>query len=87
MRMRTTVRLDDHLLAEAKHVAAKRGETLTAVIEYALRAFLRRGSEPTPGQPPRLTTFRGRCLQPGVDLDGTAALLDLMERPHGSRRR
>jgi hypothetical protein len=85
--MRTTVRLDDHLLAEAKHLAVKRGGTLTAVIEDALRAFLRRGPEATQSEPPRLTTFRGRGLQPGVDLDSTASLLDLMERPHGSRRR
>lgn len=27
----------------------------------------------------RLPIFRGECLQPGVDLDNTAGLLDLMD--------
>jgi predicted HicB family RNase H-like nuclease len=36
--MRTTIRLDDHLHAEAKQRAARSGLTLTAVIEQALRA-------------------------------------------------
>jgi Arc/MetJ family transcription regulator len=36
--MRTTVRLDEHLLAEAKKQAAASGKTLTAVLEQALRA-------------------------------------------------
>jgi predicted transcriptional regulator len=35
--MRTTIRLDPHLLAEAKKLAAASGRTLTAVIEEALR--------------------------------------------------
>ena len=35
--MRTTVRLDEHLLAEAKKHAAESAKTLTAVLEQALR--------------------------------------------------
>ncbi len=35
--MRITIRLDDHLLAEAKQRAARSGLTLSAVIEQALR--------------------------------------------------
>ena len=38
--MRTTVRLDDELLSEAKQIAAKTNRTLTAVIEDALRQHL-----------------------------------------------
>ena len=82
--MRTTVRLDEHLLAEAKHHAVKTGTTLTAVIEDALRAFLRRGPERKAAARRHLTTFRGKGLQPGIDLDSAASLLDLMERRHGS---
>ena len=85
--MRTTVRLDEHLLAEAKHHAVKTGTTLTAVIEDALRAFLRKSTERRDLPPPRLTTFRGKGLQPGVDLDNAASLRDLMERTHGAPRR
>jgi len=84
--MRTTIRLDDHLLAQAKQVANATGRTLTRLIEDALRQSLARRS-PAPGRrpPPRLTTVGGKGLQPGVDLDDGAALLDLMEGRDGSR--
>ncbi|MBI2325604.1 MAG: type II toxin-antitoxin system VapB family antitoxin [Chloroflexi bacterium] len=78
--MRTTVRLDERLLREAKAVAAKERRTLTAVIDDALRQFLARRSAPRSQRPPvKLITFRGDGLQPGVDIDDTAALIDLME--------
>ncbi len=78
--MRTTVRLDERLLREAKAVAARERRTLTAVIDDALRQFLARPSTPRGKRPPvRLITFRGDGLQPGVDLDDTSALIDVME--------
>jgi hypothetical protein len=77
--MRTTLRLDDALLADAKRYALERGETLTAVFEEALREKLARSAE-TPRKPlARLPTFRGRGVRSGVDLHDSAALLDLME--------
>jgi hypothetical protein len=82
--MRTTIRLNDQLLAEAKLLAARTGQTLTAVIEDALRARLARPQIVKKGRRIRVPTFRGQGVQPGVDLDKTAGLLDLMERPHAS---
>jgi len=77
--MRTTIRLDDHLLAEAKQRAARSGLTLTAVIEQALReSFSRR--ERREKKPVTLPTWGEGWVLPGVDLDDSAALLDLMER-------
>jgi hypothetical protein len=76
---RTTVRLNDQLLVEAKKLAASTGRTLAAVIEDALRAALARRAQPRPRGRVALTTFKGRGLLPGVDLDDTAALLDRME--------
>ncbi len=76
---RTTVRLDDLLLTQAKKSAADTGRTLTAVIEDALRESLGRRKQPARHSKVRLTTFGGRGLQPGVDLDDSAALLDRME--------
>jgi len=77
--MRTTIRIDDRLLAEAKSRAARSGRTLTAVVEDALRtAFARRDSD-SAGQVPVLPTLSGGRLLPGADLDDGAALLDLME--------
>lgn len=77
--MRTTIRLDDQLLAEAKQLAARTGRTLTAVISDALREALARSSEPRPRAPFTFVTFSGDGLRPGVDLDDSAALLDVME--------
>lgn len=76
--MRTTIRLDDELLARAKHEAIERGTTLTAVIEEALRRALVTPHDAA-GAPVVLPTFRGDGLQPGVDLDDSDALLDLLE--------
>ncbi|HEX6793550.1 MAG TPA: ribbon-helix-helix protein, CopG family [Casimicrobiaceae bacterium] len=77
--MRTTVRLDEHLLAEAKKFAAESGRTLTAVLEDALRDALARRATREKRTRVRLETFRGDGLWPGVDLDDSAALLDTME--------
>lgn len=76
--MRTTVRLDEHLLAEAKKHAAESGRTLTAVLEQALRESLARRNQQARAKPVRLKTVRGSGTRPGVDLDDSAALLDLM---------
>jgi len=77
--MRTTIRLDDDLLREAKRQAAASGRTLGAVIEDALREALSRRPAEGRREHVRLTTFRGQGVRPGVDLDDSAALLDLME--------
>jgi hypothetical protein len=76
--MRTTVRLDDALLAEAKALAARTGRTLTQVIEDSLRQAL--AGRPA-GQEGRveLPVVRGGRLRPGVNLDSMSDLLDIME--------
>jgi hypothetical protein len=78
--MRTTVTIEDGLLTDAKRVAAETGRTLGEVVEDALRESLARRRELRSSERPPLPTFEGDGLQPGVDLDDTAALLDLMER-------
>lgn len=78
--MRTTVRLDERLLREAKQFAARNGRTLTSVIDDALRQFLSRREAPGERRPFRIRPFKGTGLAPGVDLDDSAALLDLMEK-------
>ena len=78
--MRTTIRLPENLLKEAKAYALRSGKTLTAVIEDALRESLtRQQARQAPRPPVKLTTVGGQGLQPGVDLDDSAALLALME--------
>ncbi len=78
--MRTTVRLDDSTLGELKRLAAKKGTTLTAMLEKAVREMLTRERQPNKKRRVRLPTFKGHGLQAGVDLDDAAALLELMER-------
>jgi hypothetical protein len=79
--MRTTIRIDDQLLKEVKQLAARSGKSITAVIEDALRESLSRQQLSGPREPVHLVTFSGKGLLPGVDLDDSAALLDLMESP------
>jgi hypothetical protein len=80
--MRTTLRIDDALLREAKKVAAAEGKTVAAVIEDALRETLlrrRAGGRRRPATKP-LPVFKGRGLLPGIDLDDTSSLLDRLDR-------
>jgi hypothetical protein len=79
--MRTTLNLDDQLLAEAKRLAATRGSTLTAVMEDALRIVVRRAEEVDKRETIELPSYGepGAGFMPGVDLDDSAALLELME--------
>ena len=77
--MRTTIRLDDELLLQVKNYALRKGRTMTSVIEDALRVMLARQASMKQRPPIKLTTVKGNGLQPGVDLDDSAALLSIME--------
>ena len=76
--MRTTIELDEDLLREVKTQAARKGITLKAFIEDALRETLARRAQARNRQPVRLPVGKGK-LMPGVDLSSYAALLDVME--------
>ena len=77
--MRTTVNIDERLLMEVKTVAAQSGRTRSAVIEDAVRQSLAKRRSPEAVDLITLPVHDGGGLQPGVDLDDSAALLDLME--------
>ncbi len=76
--MRTTLDLDDALLAAARERAAQKGATLTAFVEEALAAAV--APPPARGKRFRLRwkPHRGRLL-PGVDVTDRDALFDVME--------
>ena len=76
--MRTTIRLDDDLLAEAREIAAESQKNLSTFIEDALRAAIARARERESSErgPLDLPTFGEGGLQPGVDLDLSIALVD-----------
>lgn len=76
--MRTTLNLDPDLMRAAKELAVRSNKTLTEVIEDALRLAMGvRDAQPQTPKPD-LVTSPGAPL-PGVDLDDSAALLDLIE--------
>jgi hypothetical protein len=78
--MRTTIRLDDALLARARREASRRGETLTALIERGLRLVMARPQRASHRRRVELPVGReGGGTLPGVDLDDSATLLDIAE--------
>ena len=76
--MRTTLRLDDHLLRQAKAEAARCGRSLTVFVEEALRSQLLPSAAKTKGRRIKLPTFKLR-LRPGVDVSNNRALRDFLD--------
>jgi hypothetical protein len=73
--MKTTLNLNDRLLAEAKALAAQHHTSLTRVIEEALQLRLRLQHADTPQRRARLPLFKGRGgLVAGVDACSNKAL-------------
>ncbi len=77
--MRTTISISDSLLELAKKASRERRSTLGEVIEEALRASLAPRPKSSIKNRPSLVTFKGIGLREGVDLDSSAALLEVME--------
>lgn len=79
--MRTTLRVDEGLLNEAKLRAKREKKTVGAVVNEALRVGLFFGNRDSLEESVQaLKTFGGDGLQAGVDLHDTAGLLERMER-------
>lgn len=75
--MRTTVDLPEHLLVEAKKLAAERRMPLTRVLEESLRAYLSEQRLRDAASSPALPMLTRPVLVEGVDLDDTSRLLEL----------
>ena len=72
--------MDDALLEQARKEAARRGETLTSLIERGLRLVLARPQERSRRRRVEIPVCReGGGTLPGVDLDDSATLLDIIE--------
>jgi hypothetical protein len=78
--MRTTVRLDETLMKRAKGEAARRGETLTSLIEEGLRLVLAQSTKRAERAEVQLPVcpMEGGTL-PGVDIANSSDLLDRLE--------
>lgn len=76
--MRTTLSIDDHLLAGAKEQARRRGVTLGQFVEEALRAKLAQRAEERPR--PEVPVFRGGTgVHAGVEVTSTRGLLEALD--------
>lgn len=75
--MRTTVSIDERLLAAAKDAARGAGQTLGEFVEESLRLKL---ASKQGGIAPTLPTFtRGTGLRPGVDPSSNRSLYDALD--------
>ncbi len=78
--MRTGISIRDELLERARSISQATGKSLGEGIEDALRLTLAsspKRSKATQVQP--LKTFRGSGTLPGIDLNSSASLLEIME--------
>ena len=79
-RMRTTVRLKDDLLKQAKRRAAKTHRSFTAFLEDAIRASLApRASEKSSRKKVILPVSGKGGTLPGIQMDDSASLHDVMD--------
>ena len=77
--VRTTVTIEDTLLAELKRLALRQERSVSSVLEDAIRMLLERVETPT-AKDFELPVFRGQLgLRPGVDLEDREALHDLLD--------
>ena len=77
--MRTTFHLDDELMKQVRQMAARTNRTMTAIVEDALRSALNR-KPTTKRRRVNLPVSKERGgLRPGVDLNNTAGLLDILD--------
>jgi plasmid stability protein len=72
--MKTTLNIDDTVMAQLKREAARQGRTMSEMVESALRLMLR--SQRKPVELPPLPTFRSGLL---VDIADRDALYEAME--------
>lgn len=77
--MKTTIELDNALVVELEQYAADHGTTLSAVIESGVRTLLARDPESRAMQPTHLPAHGSGGLQPGVDLNDSASLWEMMD--------
>ena len=76
--MRTTLNISDDLLAEAKVLAARTHRSIGAVVDDALRVLLRRDGAAPPPTAWTFPTSGAGGLRPGVNLDNSEALAELL---------
>lgn len=85
--MRTTINLPDELMLQAKKAALEARTTLTEIIANALREALAKRRQKKAKRDFRIIASGRGGVFPGVDLDDTSALLDIMDGLRDPNRR
>lgn len=81
--MKTTVELNDSLIARAKDLAERRNQTFKSVLETALRQFLDANDEPHPPFKLRKHSFGGQGLQSPFSQDQWSDIIDQIYQGRG----
>ena len=77
--MDATIHIDDQLFIRVQQVAQATGQTVDAVISNALTETLTHQQATSSGEIFCFTRDRGMGVMPGVDINNSAELLDIME--------
>jgi len=85
--MRTTINLPDDLILQAKRAALEADTTLTEIIANALRESLAKPRRKKQKRGLKIFASGTGGVFPGVDLDDTSALLDIMDGLRDPNRR
>jgi hypothetical protein len=75
--MKTTLNIDDTVMAKLRRESVRQGRTMSELVEAALRLLFQSGERKPKKKLPRLPTFRGG--KPLVDIADRNALYDVME--------
>ncbi len=76
--MRTTINIDEHVLAAARDRARERGITLGEYIERAVRRESTHLSPVSRSDPPEIPVFDGK-LRPGIDRMSNRELQEFLD--------
>jgi len=85
--MKITIDLPDTLIQQANKAALEAKTTLSVFIENALRESLVKRQDERPRREFKVTTYGSGGLLPGVNLDKSSALQDIMEPPDEIRKK
>lgn len=80
--MRTTITLDERLMAQLKRRAAEQGTSVSKLVEHAVRLLVRTPRAPTESPTFKLVTFgaSGRFSQRNIDKTSALIEADDIER-------
>ena len=78
--MRTTLNINDTLLKKAKKCSIERNCSLGEIVDEALRlSLVTQKKSDTAAIARPLKTFAGSGIQPGIDLNNNASVLEAMD--------